>query len=170
MFLKLMESTISELKGEAVYENIEPEINVKMSAFIPEAYISDIDQRLTAYRRLAKTLDIQELDDLESEMQDRYGKLPVETSNLFLKIMLKVLCVQAGVKKIDLHDHKLSICFSEVHQKNPLGIIDLIHEKKGRYQVTPEHVLKVTLAEKNTKGALAEIKNILKDITQHVNG
>ena len=110
------------------------------------------------------------MDDLKLEMQDRYGKLPVETSNLLLKIMLKVLCIQAGVNKIDLHDHQLSICFSEVHQKNPLGIVDLIHEKKGRYQFTPEHVLKVTLAEKNTKGAMAEIKNILKDITQHVNG
>ncbi len=170
MFLKLMESTMSELKGEPVYENLEPEINVKMSAFIPEAYISDIDQRLTAYRRLAKTTDIKEMDDLKLEMQDRYGKLPVETSNLLLKIMLKVLCIQAGVNKIDLHDHQLSMCFSEVHQKNPLGIVDLIHEKKGRYQFTPEHVLKVTLAEKNTKGAMAEIKNILKDITQHVNG
>ena len=51
MFLKLMEEAVSELKGEPVRSPLEPEINIPMSVFIPESYIPDIDQRLSAYRR-----------------------------------------------------------------------------------------------------------------------
>jgi len=169
MFLKLMESAVSELKGEAVYEDLEPEINIQMSAFIPEAYIADIDQRLAAYRRLAKMADPGEVDDFRRELEDRYGSLPAETSNLFLKIGLKVLAIRAGVKKLDLNGRRLSLSFSEVHQQNPQGIVAVIHNHKNYFQFTPQHVLKATLAKKAPGGTILEIKNILKEITQHVN-
>ncbi|MCK5417005.1 MAG: transcription-repair coupling factor, partial [Desulfobacterales bacterium] len=61
MFLKLMEDAMAELKGEAPLESLEPEINVRMSAFISESYIPDIDQRLAAYRRLAKMTELKEI-------------------------------------------------------------------------------------------------------------
>jgi len=169
MFLKLMESAVSELKGEAVYEDLEPEINIKMSAFIPEAYIADIDQRLAAYRRLAKMENQEEIDDFRMELEDRYGALPAEASSLFLKISLKVLAIRAGVKKLDLNGYLLSLSFSEVHQQNPQGIVAVIHKHKDSFQFTPRHVLKAVLPKKAPGGTIAEIKNILKEITQHVN-
>ena len=102
MFLKLMENAMAELKGDAVPENLEPEINIAMSALIPEAYMADIDQRLSAYRRLAKMTELKEIADLKAELIDRFGDLPPETESLFLKIMLKVLSIKAGVKRLDL--------------------------------------------------------------------
>ncbi|MCK5507615.1 MAG: transcription-repair coupling factor, partial [Desulfobacterales bacterium] len=46
-FLELMKNSMSELKGETVVESLEPEINLTLSAFIPENFIPDIDQRLS---------------------------------------------------------------------------------------------------------------------------
>ncbi len=63
MFLKLMENAIADLKGQPIPENIEPEINVSMSAYLPESYIPDLDQRLIAYRRLAKMSELGEIGD-----------------------------------------------------------------------------------------------------------
>ncbi|MBW1752079.1 MAG: transcription-repair coupling factor, partial [Deltaproteobacteria bacterium] len=104
MFLKLMENAMAELKGDTVPESLEPEINIAMSAFIPETYMADIDQRLSAYRRLAKMTKLKEMADLKAELIDRFGDLPPETESLFLKIMLKVLSIKAGVKRLDLSD------------------------------------------------------------------
>ncbi|MBW1759551.1 MAG: transcription-repair coupling factor, partial [Deltaproteobacteria bacterium] len=87
MFLQLMENAISEQKGEPVVESLEPEINIPMSAFISESYISDIDQRLSAYRRLANMTELKEIAGFKEELIDRYGALPVETGNLLLKII-----------------------------------------------------------------------------------
>ena len=168
-FLKLMEEAMSEIKGEPVKENLDPEIQITMSAYIPETYIADIDQRLTAYRRLAKMESLSEISDYKKELMDRFGKLPDEVTNLLLKIMLKVLCMSAGVKRLDLNGQQLYLRFSEAHQKNPFGIVDMIVSQKERFEYNPDHVLRVHLSKRTTSGLLSETKNILKEIGQRVN-
>ena len=165
MFLKLMEDAVSELKGEPIKIPLEPEINVPMSFFIPESYIPDIDQRLSAYRRMSKMTSVREISEFRSELIDRFGPLPDETGNLFLKIMLKILAENAGVKRLDLSDTLLSLHFSEEHQKNPFGIVDLITERPDQFTFTPDHVLKVKLTGSAIGGRLTQTKNILKEIS-----
>ncbi len=169
MFLKLMEKAVSELKGEHVQETLEPEINVTMSAFISESYIPDIDQRLSAYRRLAKMTELKEIVDFKAELIDRFGALPTEAANLLLKIMLKVLSIKAGVKRLDLKGEEILLHFSEAHQKYPFGIVDMIVSEHERFEFTPEHVLKARLSKESIGGLLVQTKNILKEIAQRVN-
>ena len=45
-------------------EVIETEINLPVSAFLPEDYICDTDQRLIAYKRLATLADEQSIEEL----------------------------------------------------------------------------------------------------------
>ncbi len=73
MFLKLMEEAMADIKGDPVRQPLDPEINMPLSAHIPEAYIQDIDQRLTTYRRLAKLISVREIADYKSELCDRFG-------------------------------------------------------------------------------------------------
>ncbi len=169
MFLRLMEESVSEMKGEPVETLLDPEINVAMSAFIPETYVEDIDQRLSAYRRLARMQDLNEIADFKSEMTDRFGPLPVEAANLLLKIMLKVLSRKAGVRRLDLYGREMQMFFSESHQINPLGIVQMASREKSRFQICPDQSLKVRLNQTNAAGLLGESKNILKEITRHVN-
>ncbi|MBW2712053.1 MAG: transcription-repair coupling factor, partial [Deltaproteobacteria bacterium] len=169
MFLKLMENSMAELKGEAVQDSLEPEINVSMPTFIPESYIPDIDQRLSAYRRLVKLTELNEIADFKVELLDRFGKLPVEVSNLLLKIMLRVLAIKAGVKRLDLIGQQLSLNFSGAHQRNPAGIFKMLDSKKHGFEFTREQVLKANLEKGSATGLLTQVKNILKEIMQRVN-
>ncbi len=169
MFLQLMENAMSELKGEPVIEKLEPEINIPMSAYVPESYIPDIDQRLSAYRGLAKMIELKEISDFKEEITDRYGPLPDEVTNLLMKIMLKILSINSGVKRLDVAGRNLSLYFSEIHQKHPFGLVDLVSGNHKKYKFTPDHVLKVKLARPGIHVAMVEIKNILKDIARHVN-
>ena len=91
MFLQLMEEAVTRMKGEPLREPLEPEIHIPLSAFIPESYIPDIDQRLSTYRRLARMSDNKEISSLKVELADRFGPLPEETKNLLFKILLKIL-------------------------------------------------------------------------------
>lgn len=169
MFLKLMEEAMAEIKGEPILESLEPDIQIIMSAYIPESYIPDIDQRLAAYRRLAKMISMTEISDYKKELIDRFGKFPDEVANLLFKMMLKILCVAAGVKRLDLSGQQLYLRFSESHQKNPSGIVDMIISEKKRFELTPDHVLKVNMAGRSSAGLLSEVKNILKEIGRRVN-
>ncbi|MDA3895665.1 MAG: transcription-repair coupling factor, partial [Desulfobacteraceae bacterium] len=169
MFLQLMEDSIASLKGETVVEKLEPEISVPMSVFIPESYIGDIDQRLMTYRRLAKMKELREVADFKEELIDRFGKLPPEAGNLLLKIMLKILSIKAGVKKLDLNEQMLFLWFSELHQKHPFALLEMVDENPKQYNFMPDNGLKVKLNANGLGGIIAQTKNILMEITGYVN-
>jgi len=169
MFLKLMETSIAELKGEAALETLDPEINIPLSAFLPESYMPDIDQRLTAYRRLARMNDPKDIAGFKAEMIDRFGELPPEAVNLLMKIMLRILAVKAGVRRFDLGERQLVLYFSPDHQQNPMALIDLATRQAGKMSFAPGDVLKVALSTATPTAMLAQTKNILKEIAQHVN-
>ena len=169
MFLKLMEESISELKGERHVPQLEPEINMALSAYVPESYINDIDQRLSIYRRLAKMEDAADLSGFKKELVDRFGTMPDEAGNLLLKIMLKILARRAGVARLDIFEKHLSIQFSEMHQENPAGIVALISTDEDRFRLTPGHTLTASLSHRGSYGRLTQVKNLLKDIARHVN-
>ena len=169
LFLELMENAIAEIKGEPVKQRLSPEINIRLSTFLPETYISDIDQRLSAYRRLARMTDVGEIAEYKSELIDRYGRMPEEATNLLLKIMLKVHAQKAGVKRLDLDGSTLMLTFSDAHQIRPEGVVDFIVSAPEKYEFTPDHVLRARLNVRESIGLLGQVKNILKDLARHVN-
>jgi transcription-repair coupling factor (superfamily II helicase) len=169
MFLKLMESSVAEIKGEPLQEDLEPEINLPLAAFLPETCVPDIDQRLSLYRRLAKMHDLKELSAMKLEMTDRFGRLPDEVNNLLLKIMIRILAIKAGCSRLDLVENHLRLQFSEAHQARPFGIVEMVNQAGSRYRFTPEHLFKTQLTPGSANALLAQTKNILMEISRHVN-
>jgi transcription-repair coupling factor (superfamily II helicase) len=169
MFLKLMEESVAELKGEAIQIPLDPEINLPMAAFIPESYIPDIDQRLAAYRRLSKMTRLEEIAEYKKELIDRFGPLSRESSNLLLKIMVKVLAINAGVKRLDLANTHMVLHFSAAHQRDASQLVDMVIGNQSRYRLKPNGALMTKLAGSNPAVQLSQIKNILKEIAQRVN-
>jgi len=169
MFLKLMESAVSEIKGQPVIEPLDPEININMSALFSENYIPDIDQRMLMYRRLARMTHPDEIDEFRSELLDRFGPMPEEARNLFAKIIIKVSARKAAVSRLDLKKNLLYLYFSENHMQHPEKLIDLIMTDEDRYELTPDQVLKIKLAKAGAGSPLTLTKNILKEIAERVN-
>ncbi|MFO7707729.1 MAG: transcription-repair coupling factor [Desulfobacterales bacterium] len=169
MFLQLMEEAMTELKGEPVLQPLDPEVNIPLSAFFPEGYIPDIDQRMALYRRLARAGDLQEIADVRSEIIDRFGPPPDEATHLLFKVMLKVLARNAGVARLDLKEQRLVLCFSPAHQKAPEALMGMIAADPRNFELTPEHVLKARLAPAGTVGQLSQAKNILQALGRHAN-
>ena len=53
MYMKLLEETVKELKGEDLDDDVRAAVNLKVDFRIPEAYVPDMNQRLSIYRRMA---------------------------------------------------------------------------------------------------------------------
>lgn len=164
MFLKLLDQAVYDLKGENVIEPLEPEINVAMSSGFPEYYIESVEQRLTVYRRLSRITEVSELGEIKKELADRYGKLPKEAENMLLKIMLRVYCIQAGIKRLDMTPEFLTLSFSEQHQKHSIdGLIQYLNHHHS-YEFIKKDSVRITLGPNrgNISKALLEARNILK--------
>ncbi len=168
-FLKLMAEAMAELKGDPIRPPLDPEINLPLSAHIPEAYIQDIDQRLTAYRQLAKLTTVREISDYKAELGDRFGPLPGDVENLLLKIMLRVLAIAAGIRRLDLKGRSLALWFSDLHQKRPFAVVDMVVGEPDKFSISPDHIFRVRLDQGSVFGQLSESKNILKEIARCVN-
>jgi transcription-repair coupling factor (superfamily II helicase) len=102
-------------------------------------------------------------------MADRFGRLPEEGDNLLLKMMLRILAIRAGCRRLDLSDCQLRLQFSEAHQAKPFGIVEMIRRGDKPYRLTPDHLFKARLATGSTNSQLAQVKKILIEIAHHVN-
>jgi transcription-repair coupling factor (superfamily II helicase) len=122
LYLDLLQKTVADLKAKAarteqdsLSDDIDPEINLQLSAYIPESYIPDISQRYITYRRMAalSTSPPELQSDLQEELVDRYGPLPVETTTLFRVIALKKDLAELGIKKLEQGRESLVLSFDD---------------------------------------------------------
>jgi transcription-repair coupling factor (superfamily II helicase) len=164
MYLKLMERTMRELKGEPVETELEPEIKVNQSAYIPETYVSGIDQRLVSYKRLARMTEPSEVVRFSEELRDRFGPLPEPAKILIDKIMLKVACKELGIERLDLVDQRLVLSLSEDCRVSPKKITDLIQGDPKRFRLTPDNVLEISMQSGPSDDPLEATKKVLQDL------
>jgi transcription-repair coupling factor (superfamily II helicase) len=164
MYLQLMERTMRELKGEPVEREVDPEIKVNWSAYIPEDYVSGIDQRLVSYKRLARMTETSEVEAFHEELRDRFGPLPEPAKVLVDKIMLKVMCKKLGIERLELANQRLVLAFSQDCQVSPERITNLIQTSPRRFRLTPDGVLEVSMESGAFAQSLEATKKVLQDL------
>ena len=86
LYAHMLEETVRELRGGEIEVAIEPDIHIGLPAYLPEAYIPDVNQRLVFYKKLANVKARSDLEDLAYEMEDRFGPLPALVLD-FIEVM-----------------------------------------------------------------------------------
>lgn len=86
-------------------------IETDLEIFIPDTYISDIVERLKVYKRLDNMEEDIEVEKLKSELADRFGRVPKQTSELFEVVKLRRLAKKLAIEKLSLKRGKLTACF-----------------------------------------------------------
>ena len=73
------------------------EIDLSAPALLPDTYISDVNDRLSLYRRLSRAHSVQEVQALERSCEAQFGHLPLETERLYVATKCRLLCAEIGV-------------------------------------------------------------------------
>jgi transcription-repair coupling factor (superfamily II helicase) len=159
LYLDLLQKTVTDLKqkGSALVseiEEIEPEINLHISAYIPEKYIRDSDQRYIAYRKISVLSAEEELQDMKDELSDRYGKLTPEVINLFDIIALKMELKKIRIVKLEQGKNNLAFSFDEQTPVSPAKILQLVEASKNKIRFTPEAKLIIPSDNLSTPAAI----------------
>lgn len=112
LYSHLLEEAVNELRGQDFGTGTEPDGEVKIDfdgpAFIPADYISDSDLRFNVYRRLSQAAKPDEIDLLEEELIDRFGKIPLQSRNLLEISRLKVLSGLAILKRVSVENDRMT--------------------------------------------------------------
>lgn len=144
-YLELLEETIRELKGEEIVETVEPDINVRIQALIPDSYMPDIRIRLAWYRQLAQITGPDDLDRLEEQMADQFGRPPEPVINLMGLMLLRSVCRELGVRDLSSGPKAISLAFTAQTPLPPQEIVQLAAREKGRITLTPDMRVNIRL-------------------------
>ena len=145
MYLELLEEAIKTLKGEEIVEQIEPEINVRIPALIPDTYIADIRIRLSYYKALAQISTPDDIDRIEEEMADQFGKLPEQVLNLMGLMLIRHHCREIGVRDLSSGPKTISLAFTDRTPLPPDQVVKLAQRENKKYSLTPDMRLIIRL-------------------------
>src|SRR5277367_2743715 len=101
MYIRMLEDTVRELRGEEVTPEIHSTVNLGLDLRIPATWITDENQRLRAYRRIAQAVDPAERLRIEQELADRYGSVPDDVRHLLSYSGIKTMAGKLGIEAID---------------------------------------------------------------------
>jgi transcription-repair coupling factor (superfamily II helicase) len=141
-YMELLEETIEELRGNIAKVEIDPEIRLPVVARLPEAYVSDVSQRLVLYKRLASSRNETELGYVRDEILDRYGALPADAENLLGVIRLKIMARSLGVVGISTGRGELVLTVAESANIDPQRLVSLLTRAGANIRVSPDHKIR----------------------------
>jgi transcription-repair coupling factor (superfamily II helicase) len=137
MYMKLLEETVRELKGEEIEDEVRATVNLRVDLKIDEEYVPDMNQRLMVYRKVAASRTERELESVLADVRDRYGELPPAMLNLAEYGRLRVTADRLGIESIDREGRFVVIKFRPVAKIDPRRLIELVTEWPGATLVPP---------------------------------
>jgi transcription-repair coupling factor (superfamily II helicase) len=167
LYTELMEKTIREIRGEKTEEEeLMPEIQLGISAFIPEEYVQDVHQRLVLYKRISLAVNDEEINQIKNELQDCYGDLPPSAENLLRVISIRNCLKPLKGKKMGYDGKYMYIFFRDNSPVDPAKIIALYRKKIKELRFTPDYKLFVPAPKLPEKEILAQADLLLKMLAQ----
>lgn len=151
LYMDLLSRAVDTLKQGKEFDSEQSllqhhtEIDLHISALIPEDYLNDVELRLQFYKKIANARNIQELDQIQIEMIDRFGLLPQPIKNLVAIASLKQRADEIGIKKIEASDNAGRFEFTDQPNIKPEKLITLIQTKSKQFRFDGPKRLRFTL-------------------------
>ncbi|MET1133040.1 MAG: transcription-repair coupling factor, partial [Aeromicrobium sp.] len=99
LYIRLVGEAVAEFRGDAAPEK-EVKLELPVEAHLPHDYVPSERLRLEMYKRLADVRATADIDELRTELQDRYGKLPDSVEALLDVAALRVKVRAAGLTEV----------------------------------------------------------------------
>jgi len=165
LYTQMMEQAVQELRGEPPQEEIEPELQLGIAAYIPDAYIDDVNQRLTWYKRLAALKRAEDKVLIAEELSDRYGPVPDIVETLIELMDVRRRLQALAISEAKVRGGRLAL---RVHGSSPLvgeALVDLVQTPGRRYTLAPDGTLGVPLGG-NPERILVDVRDVVTVLEQ----
>ena len=109
LYLKMLEDEINKLLNQDSAKLDKIDLKLSVSAFLNQEFIREDRLRLEIYRRLSKCKEVSEVYEIQSELEDRFGKIDTFTKQFLDLIIIKILALKAGIKTISNSEQNILI-------------------------------------------------------------
>jgi len=108
---------------------------LRVPAFLPATYIGDVHVRLALYKRIAGAETATELDELHSEVIDRFSMPPPQAQSLLRIARLKLTARELGIRRLDLGPQGGTVTFEERNRIDPAAVIRMLQKAPREYRL-----------------------------------
>jgi len=162
LYNKLLARTIRSLTGKELPDEIDPELKLMVEAYIPDSYIDEQGTRLDLYRRLATSENEEDIRSIQQELEDRFGKLPVQVKQLIEIMSIKITASRMRIKQMTFDGRTFSCQFDKTTPVDPAKAAGLTTSKDGQFRLhPPDKILLVTEGLSNADRVLETARNFL---------
>ncbi|MCG6144733.1 transcription-repair coupling factor [Leptospira bandrabouensis] len=159
LYVKMLEEAISRIKGEEVRVEVRTAVNLKTNFYLPDDYIPDTKQKIEFYKRFEGSANLDEIEEISLEMEDRFGELP-QIAKTFVELeKIRTLASNLGFEFVTEKPEEILFKCGTYFRGNPDRVIQAMSKFKG-LTIAPQEpsVLRYTIPERED---LQKIKKLL---------
>lgn len=166
LYQEMLEEQIALFKDEPVVSEQQfiPTINLGLSVFIPDNYVSDSALKLGLYRRIGNLSNEIEVEKFKDEMIDRFGSLPIEFNNLLDIVKIKLLCFKLNIENLDSGDNGFVIKFYKNADMTD-KILKFVSSYSNQAKIKPDNKL-VFIKKLVDKNIITEANQLLWNLSE----
>jgi transcription-repair coupling factor (superfamily II helicase) len=138
-----------ELYSKLLKEELEetpfvvPELDVRISAYIPEKYIEGNSLRMDTYKEIAEIRSFEEEREFLERTEDAYGKIPEEIINLVNVAMIKNTGARFGVNSIVIDKDSAFFEFNDFKRLITGVLPSVIEEFDGKVYISTAKKIRI---------------------------
>ena len=161
-YCQLLDEVLKEMQGIEVQEEVDVQIDINVSSYIPDEFIEDGSQKIEIYQDIALCRTEEDIQNTIDEIIDRYGEIPREIENLLDIARIKEGCKKSNIIKV--LQKKDGIVFLYDKQKFDPQIFEKLWKVYGtrlKFSTGKEPYITLIMKYKNDKQVLNEIKDYI---------
>lgn len=160
MYCKILKESVDEAQGRKVEENTDVSIDINIDAYLPESYITNHNQRIDIYKKIAAVETEEDKFEIEDELIDRFGDIPKSVQNIIDVAALKSPAREAGIYEISQTGDILQFKFNEDYvDANLIMGLDRIFPKRIKLVSSQKPIINYSL-----KGDYKNVLNIVNNL------
>ncbi|MBX6395124.1 MAG: transcription-repair coupling factor, partial [Alicyclobacillaceae bacterium] len=154
LYTQMLADAIQELKGQPAPKTVDPQVELAVDAYLPDRYIPDSMQKIEIYKKFVSCRRLEDVDDLEEEIEDRFGNIPQEVRNLLSVTRIKMYAIHYDFKSILQQGTDVQLKLHERQNKNIQGdrLFDLAKRFRDRIKLTAGQNITITFRMKGLSG------------------
>ena len=163
-YCNLLDEVVKEMKGIEVTPEVDIQIDLNVTSYIPEEYIQDANQKIEVYQNIALCKNEEDIQNVIDEIIDRFGNMPKELENLIDIARIKYLAKALSIIKIA--SVKTAVVFTFEQSQFKVDVVELVKKYGTKIKVSPGVKPRVTLeiGDKHEKQILHQTTEFLKTL------
>lgn len=172
LYMEMLDGATQALKNgtQPKLDNLLPQggdVDLKISALLPEDYIFDVNTRLSLYKRIANCKDSKALDTMQVELIDRFGLLQEPTKNLFTVSLIKLRIAALGITRLEVGINGGQIVFGEKTIIDLVYLMSLLQTQPAIYKLDGPTKLKFAIKTDNAADRLNLVNAMLTEFERN---